>query len=104
MKTYLISAFIAMAVLSVPAECKTDNTNKSDVYALLDQKNADRLLLVGFTDHTINSIKSTASPTSYRQRSSYGSSTWSERVTNDLAEDYGLEKLSEWPMTGSMTT
>ncbi|MBK8816664.1 MAG: S8 family serine peptidase [Methylococcaceae bacterium] len=99
MKTYLISAFIAMAVLSVPAECKTDNNSKSDVYALLDQKNADRLLLVGFTDNTINSIKSTASPTSYRQRGSYGSSTWSERITNDLAEDYGLEKLSEWPMT-----
>ncbi len=99
MKTYLLSVFLALAVISVPAESKTEANDKSDMYAMLDQKNSDRLLLVGFTDRTINSIKSTASPTSYRQRGAYGSSTWSERITNELAEDYDLKKMSEWPMT-----
>jgi subtilisin family serine protease len=99
MKTYLLSVFFALAVVSITAESKTETNDKGDVYAMLDQKNSDRLLLVGFTDRTINSIKSTASPTSYRQRGAYGSSTWSERITNDLAEDYHLKKMAEWPMT-----
>ncbi len=99
MKTYLLIILFALTVLSAPAECKTELNGKSELYDLLDQKNSDRLLLVGFTDRTINSIKSTASPTSYRQRGGYQSSTWSERVTSELAEDYDLEKMSEWPMT-----
>lgn len=99
MRSYFILIFITLTFLSVPVKSATDMKSKSDIHTLLDQKNAGRLLLVGFTDRTINSIKSTASPTSYRQRGAYGSSTWSERVTNDLAEDYGLVKLSEWPMT-----
>lgn len=99
MKMNLISIFIVLAVLSNPAETKTVENEKSELYAMLDQKNSDRLLLVGFTDRTINSLTSTASPTSYRKRGAYGSSTWSERITNELAEDYNLQKMSEWPMT-----
>ena len=98
MKIYTWLVLLAWFILSMPALSKTESEN-SKVYSLLDQKNAGHLLLVGFTDRTINSLKSTASPTSYRPRGGYRSSTWSERITNQLAEDYGLEKLSEWPMT-----
>lgn len=99
MKTYLLIALLGFAVFSVPSESKTALEGKSELYNLLNQKNADRLLLVAFTDNTINSVKGSASPTSYRQRGGYQSSTWSERITNQLADDYGLAKLSEWPMT-----
>lgn len=99
MNPFLVLFLLILSALSGPVSSKTDTGNENPVYALLDQKNADRLLLVGFTDRTIGSLKNTASPTSYRQRGSYGNSTWSERVTNQLADDYNLEKLSEWPMT-----
>ncbi len=101
MKTYLLAFFI-FAVFSAVSESKTASTNdnKSQIYSVLNEQNADRLLLVAFTDNTINSLKNNASPTSYRQRGGdYQSSTWSERITNGLAEDYGLVKLTEWPMT-----
>jgi hypothetical protein len=99
MKTYLLLALLVLTVFSAAPESKTVPDSKSQLYSLLDQQNADRLLLVAFTDNTINSIKGTASPTSYRQRGDYQSSTWSERVTNQLADDYNLEKMTEWPMT-----
>jgi subtilisin family serine protease len=99
MKTYLLLALLGLTVFSVPSESKVVPDSKSALYNLLDQKNADRLLLVAFSDNTINSVKGTASPTSYRQRGDYQSSTWSERITNQLARDYHLEKLTEWPMT-----
>lgn len=98
MKSYLFLALFTLVVFSTPSESKNTSESK-EMYGLLDQKNADRLLLVAFTDNTINSLKGTASPTSYRQRGSYQSSTWSERVTNQLGEEYGLEKMAEWPMT-----
>jgi subtilisin family serine protease len=99
MKTYLLLAVFVLTVFSVPSESKTASDSKNEFNGLYDQKNADRLLLVAFTDNTIDNLKGTASPTSYRQRGSYQSSTWSERVTNQLADDYGMEKLTEWPIT-----
>jgi len=99
MKIYLLLALLGLAVFSVSSESKAAPDNKTELYTLLDQKNAGRLLMVGFADNTITSIKGTASPISYRNRGGYRSSTWSERVTNRLADDYDLEKLAEWPMT-----
>ena len=101
MKTYLKLFLLALAVVTSVAESKTVGDGKGgDPYSVLDQHNADRLLLVAFTDNTINSLKGTASPTTYRNRGgAYQSSTWSERISNQLAEEYGMEKLTEWPMT-----
>jgi subtilisin family serine protease len=99
MKTLLCFIVFVVAFSPFAVECKVELDEKSKVYALLNQKNAGQLLLVGFTDRSINSLKSSASPTSYRPRGGYKSSTWSERVTDDLADDYGLEKMAEWPMT-----
>lgn len=100
MKTYLLLALLTLTIFSAPSQSKGAANSKNDLYDLLDQKNADRLLLVTFSDNTINSIKGTASATSYRQRGDdYQSSTWSERVSNQLAEDYDLKKMAEWPMT-----
>ncbi|MEQ1544199.1 S8 family serine peptidase [Methyloglobulus sp.] len=99
MRIYLLLALLGLTIFSTPSQSKNATDSKSGFYSLLDQRNADRLLLVTFSDNTINSIKGTASPTSYRRRGDYRSSTWSERVANQLADDYGLEKLAEWPMS-----
>lgn len=64
---------------------------------LFDNNNLDRLLLVAFKDRSINRIPSTAS--AYRKRGSYTSSTWSQRVSGEIAQEYHLQKLTEWPMT-----
>lgn len=98
MKTYFL-LFISLFILTSPVESKTSADSKLQADAYLDQKNTDRLLLVAFTDLSINSLKGTASPTSYRNRGGYQSSSWSERITNQLAEEYNLEKMTEWPMS-----
>ncbi len=99
MKAYLLAAFLALSFFSGLTHSKTGLDSSGGLSNMLDPQNADRLLLVAFSDNSINSIKSSASPTSYRQRGKYQTSTWSERITNQLADDYGLEKLAEWPMT-----
>jgi subtilisin family serine protease len=99
MRIYLLLALLGLTIFSAPSQSKNATDSESGFYSLLDQRNADRLLLVTFSDNTINSIKGTASPTSYRRRGDYQSSTWSERVANQLADDYSLEKLAEWPMS-----
>jgi subtilisin family serine protease len=100
MKTYLMLAFLGLSLVSGLSVSKVTPDATKGVYNALDQQNADRLVLVVFADNTINSLKGSASPTTYRQRGGdYQSSTWSERISGQLAEDYGLEKLTEWPMT-----
>jgi subtilisin family serine protease len=101
MKSYLFYILIALSVFSFPAVSKTGQESDNPINAVLDNYNADRLLLVAFNDNTISSVvKGTASPISYRQRGdAYQSSTWSERITDQLADDYDMEKLAEWPMT-----
>lgn len=99
MKTFLLLACFGMLFFSAMAECKAPADDEGPLHNMLDKNNADRLLLVAFADNTINSVKGSASPTSYRQRGSYSSSVWGERVTSQIANDYVLEKVTEWPMT-----
>lgn len=98
-KPYLFLLCLGVNLYSGISLCKPKPDYPNELGSKLNPKNSDRLLLVAFSDNTINSIKNTASPTSYRQRGRYQSSSWSERVTSQLADDYGLEKLTEWPMT-----
>jgi subtilisin family serine protease len=100
MKTYLMLVFLGLSVVSGLSVSKATPDSTNGAYNALDQQNADRLVLVVFADNTINSLKGSASPTTYRQRGGdYQSSSWSERISGQIAEDYGLAKLTEWPMT-----
>jgi subtilisin family serine protease len=100
MKLYFLLFFLGISLFSGLSESKNEIDPKSELYRTLNQDNTGRLLLVAFSDNTINSLKGTASPTAYRNRGgAYQSSTWSERITNQIADEYGMEKLTEWPMT-----
>ncbi|MBM4208703.1 MAG: serine protease [Gammaproteobacteria bacterium] len=101
MKRFLIFIYLALSVFSFPVYSKTGQDDNNPINIVLNSDNADKLLLVAFNDNTISSVvKGTASLTSYRNRGdAYQTSTWSESITDDLAEDYDLEKLAEWPMT-----
>jgi hypothetical protein len=70
----------------------------AEISRVFSQKDTGRMLLIGFEDQHINRIQNVTS--SYRRRgNSYQSSTWSKRITTQIAEDYSLQKLTEWPMT-----
>ncbi len=96
-----VLTFLAIAVFSAALQSGTvEGTSKKSQASASNEYKASRLVLVTFTDHTINSLRVTAAPTTYRQRDdAYKSSTWSERITNALAQDYDLDKTAEWPMT-----
>ncbi len=68
--------------------------------ALFDQNGSDRIVLVGFKDHSIDRVIQTVSTTdSYRKRGDYRSSAWSQRIADDIADQYKLDQLSDWPIT-----
>lgn len=97
MKALLLLLFISLSIITAP--CKSTEINlEPELDTVLNIDNADHLLLVGIPDQTINRPLG-ASPSSYRRRSHYQSSGWSQRVSQQIAEDYHIEKLTEWPMT-----
>ncbi len=87
-----VACLLAMPLKSEGISAKTYETSP-----LYNKNNADHLLLVAFKDASIKRMPNTA--TGYRQRGSYSSSTWSEEVSEQIAHDYHLQKLTEWPMT-----
>ncbi|WP_024297098.1 S8 family peptidase [Methylomicrobium lacus] len=60
---------------------------------------AERMILVGFSDQSIERTSAPMPLSGYRRRGDYQSSTWSRRTSAQIAEDYHLQKLEEWPMT-----
>lgn len=96
----ILRLFLSVMVLLVfvmPVISHASDSKIPDLSRLFDRRNADRILLVGFKDKSINRIPATA--TAYRHRGHYQSSTWSQAVTGQIAKDYHLQKLTEWPMT-----
>ncbi|MFO1417508.1 MAG: hypothetical protein U1E83_02455 [Methylotetracoccus sp.] len=59
----------------------------------------DDQILVLFHDERDQRIPVGDPNSPYRRRGDYGNSTWSERVASDLADDYGLERVAQWPVT-----
>jgi len=97
MKVLLLLLFINLSIITAP--CKsTEISPEQGLDTALNVDNADHLLLVGFPDQSINRPLG-ASPSTYRRRGNYQSSGWSKRISQQIAEDYHIEKLTEWPMS-----
>lgn len=88
--------FCALSMQSFSDEINAEDIRLS---ALLNPADTERILLVGFSDSHIDRIQNAGTSTSYRRRGPYKGSTWSQRITSQIEEKYGLLKLSEWPMT-----
>jgi Subtilase family len=101
MKKPIKPRFLTVTLLSIlfalPLKSQGGATDMADLSKMFDQKNVGRIVLVAFKDQSINRIQSTA--TAYRKRGDYVSSTWSQQVSDTIAADYHLQKLTEWPMT-----
>ncbi|MEQ1529314.1 MAG: S8 family serine peptidase [Methylococcales bacterium] len=85
-------------MISAPAKSDNSNASAANLAAVFNLANADHLLLVGFPDQSINRVQGGTS-SAYRRRGDYQSSTWSQRITQKIAEDYHINKLTEWPMS-----
>lgn len=90
---------LLLSIFSGFSESSSFDADKAELPSLFNPADAGHLLLVGFYDQTINRPQTITSTSTYRRRGSYQSSTWSKRITEQIAEDYHLQKISEWPMT-----
>ena len=98
MKRYWALSLIILLTISAPSKSAGFTSDAAELSTVLDPGVADHLLLIGFPDQSINRVQS-ASPTAYRRRGGYQSSGWSQRITQQIAEDYHIQKLTEWPMS-----
>ena len=98
MKAHWLLSLIFLLTISSPTKSGGFNLDAAELSTVLDPALADHLLLIGFPDQSIDRVQS-ASSTSYRRRGGYQSSGWSRRVTQQIAEDYHIQKLTEWPMS-----
>ena len=99
MKAYWILSLIFLLTISSPTKSGGFNLDAAELSTVLNPSVADHLLLIGFPDQLINSRVQSASSTSYRRRGGYQSSGWSQRITQQIADDYHIQKLTEWPMS-----
>lgn len=58
-----------------------------------------RQILVTFPDERSQRIPIGDPVNPYRRRGDYQNSTWSGRVAGQLAEQYGLKQIAQWPIT-----
>jgi len=98
MKAHWLLSLIFLLAISAPSKSGDFNSDAAELSAVLNPAVADHLLLIGFPDQSINRVQS-ASSTSYRRRGGYQSSGWSQRITQQIAEEYHIQKLTEWPMS-----
>ena len=99
LKLRFVLPLVFLSLITLRTESLELNSEQNYQSALLNPANAKRILLVGFFDKHIDRIQNVTTSTGYRRRGAYSSSTWSKRITSQIEEQYGLLKLSEWPMT-----
>lgn len=91
---------ILLIAISAPKASHGLEAANPELSRLLNEENVGRLLLVAFPDQTMDRMDVSPDLTAYRgKRGAYQSSTWGRRITAQIAEDYHLKKLTEWPMS-----
>lgn len=98
MKIPRLLSFLLLVMLSSTVHSDDLKVAANDLANVLNPALAERLLLIGFPDQSLNRVQN-ASSGAYRKRGSYQSSSWSERISDAIAQDYHIEKLTEWPMS-----
>ena len=100
MKRILLLLFVGMVlgIVAMPSQSDQVKLVTPELTGLYQQAAADQMVLIAFTDQSINTIPDQVG-NAYRKRGGYKSSTWSRRVTDQIAENYQLKKVTEWPMT-----
>lgn len=94
--------FILGCLMALAISCTTVATPKATSLTQASES-GNRLptsnqILITFEDERNQRVPIGASVNGYRQRGDYGNSTWSLRVADALAEDYGLRQVTQWPI------
>lgn len=97
MKALPCLALVSLLSVSTPSTSIELGSDK-ELATILNVNNAERLLLVGFPDQSMNRSQGGA-PSAYRHRGGYQTTSWSKRISDEIADDYSIQKLAEWPMT-----
>lgn len=98
MKAFWLLALALFLKVAMASDSLGLAIDASELAPVLNPHNAGQLLLVGFPDQSINRVLG-AAPSAYQRRGEYQSSTWGQRVSQEIAEDYHIKKLTEWPMS-----
>jgi subtilisin family serine protease len=95
-----ISAFILLAILCVTDACASDDSDFGRVDPrAYDTAAAEHTLLVTFQDREINRVTVGSRSSQYVPRGNYVSTTWANRIATQIASDYKLEIVAQWPVT-----
>ncbi len=73
--------------------------NSKDSEWLYRSEYAHRVILVTFNDASINRPRISTPFNKYRQRGVYQNSSWQQRISAELADDYRLTRISGWPIS-----
>lgn len=65
---------------------------------VIDIEQAERIILVTYSDKHIDRFPVGIANQSYRRRGQYSSSTWSQRIASSIESEYQLKILSQWPI------
>ena len=99
----LIPKLIIMSLLALlQSACATFDAANSKALAQSSTRSqasaSSKQILITFEDERNQRVPLADSLGGYRQRGDYGNSTWSMRVADALAEDYGLRQVTQWPI------
>lgn len=88
-----------MALTAILSSVQAEDSELRGKSPLFDADGAGRLIVVAFPDQSMRRTEIMTGSPAYRRRGDYQGSTWSRRIIGQIAADYDLEMLSQWPMT-----
>ena len=95
-----IPAFILLAILCVTDAYASDDSDFGRIdQRAYDPAAAEHTLLVTFQDREINRVTVGSRSSQYVPRGNYVSTTWAIRIATQIATDYKLEIVAQWPVT-----
>lgn len=95
-----VQQFFLRAILCVTAANAFAGSDVEDIdIRAYDPTASDRSLLVTFADRGINRVGVGPRGSKYTARGDYNSTTWARHNAVDIAEDYDLEVIAQWPVT-----
>lgn len=100
--TTIIRFGFLLAVALVTASCTSVDRAGDSVARQPAGENGVRPgneILVTFHDERVDRLPIADPADGYRRRGNYRNSTWSEHVADQLAEQYGLQPVAQWPIT-----
>jgi subtilisin family serine protease len=95
----VLSASVISGCASLPAATTADSAVRSVLAGLSakERAQADRQVVVTFRDvRPVLAIEAGATPTLQASRAGYASSAYARRIVGRLAEDYELERVTDW--------